>query len=276
MSGCAVVTGGASGIGAATAVALRSAGHKVVIIDRRLAAACEIANRISAEAFELDIGAEADVRAVIETVESCVAPIDILVNCAGPLQNTDRPEDLTMRVWDRIVDIHLRGTYLVSVEVGRRMALRRGGSIVTVASVMGMRSGPLHAYGPAKAALINLNEGLAAEWGPANVRVNTVSPGFVTTPGLERGLEEHVMNRQRLEKSAALGRTVTPAEVASAICFLASSAASGITGCNLPVDAGYLVAGSWEAYGGLRVPREMEDRPAIPPCEQRTLPETRQ
>lgn len=247
-----VVTGGASGIGAATAERLARDGHHVVILDRRMAPALEVAKKLNGQAFEVDIGSAEAVAAVIARIEDEVAPISILVNCAGPLQNTDRPEDLSMQMWDRIVDVHLRGTYLVTVEVGRRMARRRRGSIVTVASVMGMRSGPLHAYGPAKAGLINLNEGLAAEWGPRNVRVNTVSPGFVSTPGLVRGLAEHVMDADLLTAAAALQRTVTPMEVAEAICFLASAAASGITGCNLPVDAGYLVAGSWGAYGGLR------------------------
>jgi len=251
-AGCVFVTGGASGIGAATVERFRADGRSVVIGDRRLDAAEETAQLLGAAAYEIDISSQDEVADVVERIEKDHGPIEVLVNCAGPLQNTDRPEDISMRVWDRIVNVHFRGTYLVTVEVGKRMAKRRRGNIVTVASVAGMRSGPLHAYGPAKAALINLTEGLAAEWGPMNVRVNTVSPGFVTTPALARGVDEHVLSSSRLESASALGRTVEASEVAAAIYFLGSDAASAITGCNLPVDAGYLVAGSWNAYGGLR------------------------
>ena len=249
---CVVVTGGASGIGAATADRFRRDGETVVILDRRLVPAQAFAEEIGAIAIELNVADDRKVAEVIDKIETSIGPIGVLVNCAGPLQNTDRPQDLPMTVWDRIVGVHLRGTYRVSVEVGLHMVARRRGSIVSVASVMGMRSGPLHAYGPAKAGLINLMEGLAAEWGPSQVRVNTVSPGFVETPGLHRGIDEKVMELEHMRSSSALQRTLQPAEVAAAIHFLASDAASGITGVNLPVDAGFLVAGSWNAYGGLR------------------------
>jgi NAD(P)-dependent dehydrogenase (short-subunit alcohol dehydrogenase family) len=132
------------------------------------------------------------------------------------------------------------------------MARRGQGAIVTVASVVGLTSGPLHAYGPAKAALINLSRGLAVEWGRSGVRVNTVSPGFVRTPGTERGYAEKLMDPAILADNSALGRTLVPSEIAAAIYFLASDDASGITGCDLPVDAGYLVASPWSVYGDRR------------------------
>jgi NAD(P)-dependent dehydrogenase (short-subunit alcohol dehydrogenase family) len=103
------------------------------------------------------------------------------------------------------------------------MAARRRGSIVNIASIAGMRSGPLHSYGPAKAGVISLTECLAAEWGPA-----------------------------RLAEASALQRLVEAEEIAAAVAFLASDLASGITGANVPVDAGYLVATPWQSYGGLR------------------------
>jgi NAD(P)-dependent dehydrogenase (short-subunit alcohol dehydrogenase family) len=247
-----IVTGGGSGIGAVTAEAFARQGKQVVIADRRLDAAEEVAERIGARAYELDIISQEQIEEVVARIEAEIGHAGILINCAGPLQNTDRPEDLTMQVWDRVTDVHLRGTYMMTARVGSRMASGGGGSIVTVASVMGMRSGPLHAYGPAKAALINLGECLAAEWGPRGVRVNSGSPGFVVTPALHRGVSEEVMDVDLLAKASALQRLIKAEEIASAILFLASPAASAITGCNLPVDAGYLVAGSWGAYGGLR------------------------
>lgn len=132
------------------------------------------------------------------------------------------------------------------------MAERRGGSIVTIASTAGMRSTPLHAYAPAKAALISQTECLAAEWGRRNVRVNAISPGFVPTPGVQRGFAEHLLDPVALAESSALGRLVEPEEIADTVVFLASKLASAITGVNIAVDAGWLVATNWAAYGGLR------------------------
>jgi NAD(P)-dependent dehydrogenase (short-subunit alcohol dehydrogenase family) len=101
-----------------------------------------------------------------------------------------------------------------------------------------MRSGPLHAYGPAKAAVISLTECLAAEWGPSGVRVNAVSPGFTRTPALDKGVEKKVMDIDHMARSSAFGRLVEADEIAAAVGFLASDLASGMTGANLPVDAG--------------------------------------
>lgn len=244
-----IVTGAASGIGAAAARRFANLGQTVVLLDRNRIGVESVAAEIGGHPFELDIADEDEVNKTIETIERDIGPIASLINCAGPLQNTDRPESLAMRVWDRMTDVHLRGTYLMSVATGGRMVRRGQGSIVTIASVAGMRSGPLHAYGPAKAALINLVEGLAAEWGPAGVRVNCVSPGFVRTPATDRGFAHGVLDEKRLAASAALRRLVEVDEVVAAMEFLQSDRASGITGCNLPVDAGYLVSSHWQSYG---------------------------
>ena len=248
----ALVTGGARGIGEATALRLQGAGATMVIADRNADAAQVTAERCGMTGLGLDIAQEAEVERVIGEIERELGPIGILVNCAGTLQNTDPPELLTMATWDRIVDVHLRGTYLVNRAVGSRMAARRGGAIVTIASIAGMRSAPLHAYGPAKAALISQTECLAAEWGPSQVRVNAVSPGFVPTPGVQRGFDAHLLNPVVLAEASALGRLTAPEEIADAVVFLCSGMASAITGVNLAVDAGWLVANSWPTYGGLR------------------------
>ena len=145
-----------------------------------------------------------------------------------------------------------RGTYVAAVVFGTRMAARRRGSIVNIASVAGMRSMPLHAYAPAKAAVIAMTECLAAEWGPAQVRVNAVSPGYTRTPALQAAIDKGERDVSALERNAALGRLVEPTEIARAVAFLASPDAAAITGANLPVDCGWLVAGSWHTYGGLR------------------------
>jgi len=242
----AVVTGGASGIGAACAASLAAHGARVVIADRKPAAAA------LAQAVVVDVADENSVAAALEEIESRIGPVQVLVNSAGVLQRTLPPEELGLAEWDFVARVDLRGTYLCCAAFGARMAARRSGAIVNIASVAGMRSGPLHSYGPAKAGVIHLSECLAAEWGPKGVRVNTVSPGFTQTPALDKGKADGTLEDATLSRSTALGRLIRPEEIAAAVVFLASDLASAITGVNLPVDAGFLVATPWAAYGGLR------------------------
>ena len=117
---------------------------------------------------------------------------------------------------------------------------------------------PLHAYAPAKAAVIAMTECLAAEWGPAQVRVNAVSPGYTRAPALQDAIDKGERDVTALARNAALGRLVEPVEIARAVAFLASDQAAAITGINLPVDCGWLVAGSWHTYGGLRPLKRQE------------------
>lgn len=248
----AFVTGGASGIGLACATLLARAGARVVVADKNADAAAAAARTLGGVDVVVDVGDEASIDAAASAARERVGDIDVLVNCAGVLQRTLPPDRLTLREWDFVARIDLRGTYLCCARFGAAMAARGAGSIVNIASVAGMRSGPLHSYGPAKAGVIALTEGLAAEWGPRGVRVNCVSPGFTQTPALDRGFATATLEPQALERNSALGRLVAADEIARAVVFLASGWASAITGVNLAVDAGHLVVGSWPAYGGLR------------------------
>lgn len=248
----AVVTGGASGIGEACAAVLAQAGARVIVADRNDAAARAVAESIGGEALALDVGEEQSVDALVAAVQAQFGVPHVLVNSAGVLQRTLPPEELTMREWDFVAHIDLRGTYLCCARFGAAMAQRGSGAIVNIASVAGMGSGPLHSYGPAKAGVINLTACLAAEWGPKGVRVNAVSPGFTHTPALEKGITTRTLKKDDMTTHAALGRLIEAREIAHAVAFLASGLASAITGVNLPVDAGYLVATPWASYGGLR------------------------
>lgn len=252
-----VVTGAASGIGKACAELLASLGGRVVVADRAFEVAQGVATAMGGHARFIDVAEDAGdtgVQAVADEIEKNIGPVDVLVNCAGVLQRTLPPGELTLKEWDKVIQIDLRGTYVCCAAFGVRMAARRQGAIVNVASVAGMGSGPLHGYGPAKAGVINLTECLAGEWGPSGVRVNAVSPGFTATPALERGFSTQTLERAALETHAALGRLVRAEEIAAGIAFLASDLASAVTGVNLVIDAGYRVATPWASYGGLRTP----------------------
>jgi NAD(P)-dependent dehydrogenase (short-subunit alcohol dehydrogenase family) len=122
-----------------------------------------------------------------------------------------------------------------------------------------MTSGPIHAYTAAKAGVIQITQTLAAEWGRAGVRVNAVSPGFTRTAALEAGIASGALDQNRLARNTAMNRLVEPAEVAQAIAWLLSPASSGVTGINLPVDAGFIAGSTWDAYGGLPEAPQAQD-----------------
>ena len=251
MSAVQVVTGGASGIGAACARELAKTGP-VAVVDINMDAAEAVAREIGGRAFKADVGDEASLEACAAQIEAEFGPVEVLVNSAGILQVPLRPHDLPMKLWDDVIRIDQRGTYVACLAFGRGMIERRRGSIINIASVTSLRSVPLHAYAPAKAAVASITECLAAEWGPSGVRVNAVSPGYTLTPALQAQADRGERDISKLAANAALQRLVGMDEVARAVAFLASDASSAVTGVNLPVDCGWLVATTWHTYGGLR------------------------
>jgi NAD(P)-dependent dehydrogenase (short-subunit alcohol dehydrogenase family) len=251
LAGVAVVTGGASGIGAACVRELAARGAHVAVVDRDDRGK-SLAEQVGGRAWSVDVADEAAIESCAAAIEAALGPVEVLVNSAGVIQVPLPPEQLGMKAWDEVVRVDQRGTYLAALAFGRRMRQRGRGSIVNIASIAGMRSMPLHAYAPAKAAVIAITECLAAEWGPAGVRVNAVSPGYTRTPALQQAIDRGERDVSALARNAALGRLVEPEEIARAVAFLAGPEAAAITGINLPVDAGWLVAGSWHTYGGLR------------------------
>lgn len=247
-----VVTGGASGIGAACCAVLAAQGGKVVVLDRDPDKAKAHAGEIGGYAFEGDVGSQASLTEAAARIEKEVGPVTGLVNSAGILQRPVPPEELSMETYDDVVAINQRGTYLASVIFARAMIGRGHGAIVNIASVAGMRSMPLHSYSPTKAAVIAMTACLAAEWGPSGIRVNAVSPGFTLTPALQAEVDAGRRDLSLAETQAALGRLVRPDEIAQAVAFLLSQEASAITGANLPVDCGWLAGTSWTTHGGVR------------------------
>lgn len=249
----AVVTGGASGIGRACAELLAERGATVVVLDINSDSAAEVARQIGGKSYGLDVASVEAIEAMAARIEAEVGAVDMLLNSAGILQGQAvPPEQVPFATFNRVFEVNLRGTHACCVSFGQRMAQRRRGAIVNLGSISGIRSTPLHAYGPMKAAVIGLTENLAGEWGPRGVRVNCISPGAVLTPAMQVSIDQGLRDRARMEAAGATGRMVATREVAQAAAFLLSDEASAITGVNLPVDHGWLVASTWPFFGGLR------------------------
>jgi NAD(P)-dependent dehydrogenase (short-subunit alcohol dehydrogenase family) len=249
------VIGGASGIGEATTALLAEQGWRIVVCDIDAEAATTVARRSGGHGVAMDVTDADSVEQAAAVIEAEHGPVDGVAMCAAIFQARRPPEETPIEDWDRIVAVCLRGTYLVDVAFGRRMAKRGRGSIVNLSSFNAHRPAPMHAYCSAKAGVEALTEGMAGEWGRSGVRVNTVTPG--TT--LVSRVVERIRTGQRYavhpETLTALGRLVEPREVAQAVAFLLSDNASGITGANVAVDAGMLVAPSWAMFGGVPASR---------------------
>jgi NAD(P)-dependent dehydrogenase (short-subunit alcohol dehydrogenase family) len=248
----ALVTGGASGIGLACAELLVQRGAHVVVADLHAVSTNAAAVRVGGVPLSFDVSQRAAVAQAHQTLRAQGIEVDLLVNCAGIVQAPDAPNKLAHAEFQRVLAIDFEGTYSCCAEFGSAMAQRGRGAIVNIASVAGMRSMPLHAYSPAKAAVISLTECLAAEWGRSGVRVNTVSPGYTVTAALQSQIDLGLRDPEKLKINSALGRLIAPRDIAGVVAFLLSEEASVITGVNLPADAGWLVAGSWSTFGGVR------------------------
>lgn len=242
----ALVTGAASGIGYGIAAALAQAGARVAINDIAPDAATTAAARLGGNAFPAagDVSDEGSAETVVTQVVAQAGMIDILVNNAGVPQPLVRLTDLELTDWQKVIDVNLRGNFLMSRAAGRVMIGQKRGAIVNVASVAGLTAFPgSHAYGVAKAGVAMMTQTLATELGVRGIRVNAVVPGVIEAPML--GAIATTDNaRATIIERVPLGRLGTPAEIGQAVAFLASDAASYINGILLPVDGG------WLAYGG--------------------------
>jgi NAD(P)-dependent dehydrogenase (short-subunit alcohol dehydrogenase family) len=251
----ALVTGGASGIGLAMANVLARRGWRVVIADLDRDRCEAAAGPLGAEVAVFDVADEVATEAAIAAIEARLGPVEAAMVNAGLIQTPTAPEDFSLDAFDRILAVNVRGVYLTALAAGRRMAARGRGSIVVTGSVTSLRTAPLHAYAPSKAAAVQIAACLAAEWGRSRVRVNAVSPGYVATPALQAAIDRGERDPDLLAAASALGRMVEPEEIGRAVAFLLSDDASAITGINLPVDAGWLAAAHLSTYGGVRPAR---------------------
>ncbi len=221
----AVVTGGASGIGAATARLFEECGARVAVLDIR---------------DGLDVTDEEAVRKEFLSIETRLGGIDFLVNNAGRAARKPALE-LSREEWQDVVDLNLTAVFLCSRTAMPYMKKRGGGAIVNLASIMGFSGGifPNASYQATKGGVVNLTRALALEWAADNIRVNAVAPTFVRT-GLTVPIFTNPDLEKRVMEHTPLGRLPEPEEIAAAIVYLCTPAARCITGITLPVDSGFL------------------------------------
>lgn len=248
----AIVTGGARGIGAAVVRKLAAQGIRTVSVDQ-LAEGLQVCDELRAQGYvcdfmTCDVANEADVQRVVSFTVRQYGGLDVLVNNAGVVL----VKPLDEIGWDefrRVVDINLGGTFLFCKHTIPHLKQRGGGAIVNMASVSGHIGQTDHTvYGSTKGAILALTRALAWETAPYKIRVNSISPGSVDTPMLRgdiqlesnrTGLPYEAVKAKR-EAEQAFGRWAEPAEIAEAVYFLASDAASFITGTDLLVDCGWV------------------------------------
>lgn len=237
----ALITGAGAGFGRATANALSAHGAVVAVTDIDGDAAEAVAKDIkSGEAFVLDVTDETAVNDVVDEVARRFGRLDILVNNAGAAARGSTV-DLETELWQRAMTVGPEGTLNALRAAGKHMLKQQSGAVVNVASIMGLvgcAHYPNVAYAAAKGALVNMTRTLACEWAKDGIRVNAVAPTFARTTFTAPLMSDNAMV-ERLLEATPMGRFVEPDEVASAIAFLASDAASMITGVTLPVDGGW-------------------------------------
>lgn len=246
----ALITGGGSGIGRASALLFATEGARVVVSDVRSHAAAETVDRIrsaggEATAVSGDVSRSGDAERMVEAAVASYRGLDVLLNSAGVSARTALgPEASEEEVWDRVIEVNLKGTYLVSRYALPHMRAGGGGSIVNLASIMSLvgyqsdAGSGLGPYPPSKGGVLQFTRNLAIDAARDNIRVNCLCPGYVDT-SLIAGLTSDEQALKRLTAKHPIGRLGRPEEVAYAALYLASDESAFVTGAPLVIDGGY-------------------------------------
>jgi NAD(P)-dependent dehydrogenase (short-subunit alcohol dehydrogenase family) len=237
----ALVTGGASGIGAATVLRLRGDGMLVAALDSDRGRLGEI----DADARVVaDVTSEQDVRRGIDEAAAALGGLDVAVACAG-VASRGTVADTPLEEWERVFAVNVRGVYLTAKAAIPHLRDAGGGAIVVVASQLGLvAAADAAAYCASKGAAVLRTRGMAVDHGPEGIRVNCVCPGPTTTPLLEAYFElstDPDLEQARYAEAQVHGRLIEPEEIADAIAYLASPGASSTIGAALVVDGGYSI-----------------------------------
>jgi NAD(P)-dependent dehydrogenase (short-subunit alcohol dehydrogenase family) len=242
-----IVTGGASGLGKASCLLLAGEGAKVAVADVNDEAGQETAAEIEgnggiARYWHIDVTDESNISKAFSEIDKEFGGINVLVNCAG-ISGKDKPSDeLTEREWDRVIKVDLNGVFLCTKHAVPYIKKAGGGSIINFSSILGLVGGGDPAYHAAKGAVRLLTKSDAFYYGKYNIRVNSVHPGYISTPMFE-GLVNHFPEVPETVKNnlcalTPLGRIGRPDDIAYGVLYLASDESSFVTGSELVIDGG--------------------------------------
>lgn len=247
-----IVTGGASGIGAAITELVLERGGCVGVLDLDISKAETFVKSFPKQCVALQ-GSVLDQNGLSDAwhrfSKELPVPVNGLVNCAGVPPVPKAIEDYEVSEWSRILESHLTGTYLPCKVIGAALAQSGAGAIVNLASVLSFRSGPVLAYASAKSGVVSLTEALAVHWAKRNVRVNAVAPGWTDTPFL-RPKDRPDRDFTPILRATPQCRLLPAREIAEVIYFLLSPASSAVTGATVPCDGGVIAGSGWGPYGG--------------------------
>lgn len=244
--GTALITGGGSGIGKATAIKLASKGAAIAVSDLKHDAAEAVAAEIvstggRAMALGIDVTDAQSISTGFADAEAELGGVDVLVNSAGLLLVTPFLE-LSLESWMKVMAVNVTGTFLCCQRAAKSMVERKYGRIINISSISGMRAGiGRMAYGTSKAAIIGLTRQLALELGPFNVTANTIAPGVIETPMTADAYTNETWDR--VLSMIPAGRRGKPEDISEAIAYLASPESSYVNGEILTVDGGYMSSG---------------------------------
>lgn len=230
----AVITGAGGGLGGAMVARLAGMGATVVAADMKAPD-----NAQAALSLACDITDEAAIEAMAAAVKARFGRCDILVNNAGIMAPVVPLEELPVATWDKVMAVNLRGCFLCAKHLVRLMLAQKSGAIVNLASIGARVPNDIGAYGPSKAGVLGLTHQMAVEWGPRGVRTNSVSPGMIRTPMSEHFYQNEKLHQGRI-KVVPTGRIGRPDDIADAVAFLVSDAASYMNGQDILVDGGFM------------------------------------